>query len=238
MVKKYLMGCLLGVGFIFIMWQGGMYKWWAEGGGELVGKRIAIDAGHGGIDSGAKYYGRAEKEINLLLAKRLGERLTQAGAEVIYTREDDVDYYTRGKGGKRADLLRRIAMIEAAHADVFISIHCNAASDRSYHGAQVFYHPKRDENKRLAEMMQEELRKIDETDRRQAATNMHVLLLSTLSDVGVLLEVGYLSNEAEAERLASGAYREQVIEGVMRSLFRYFTEKTHKKVEKLYKDDV
>ncbi|MBR0325595.1 MAG: N-acetylmuramoyl-L-alanine amidase [Selenomonadales bacterium] len=84
---------------------------WAMGDAPLAGRRIAIDAGHGGIDSGAEYHAHVEKDINLVLAKCIGDKLASAGAEVVYTRMDDVDYYTRGKGGKRADLKRRIAII-------------------------------------------------------------------------------------------------------------------------------
>lgn len=224
MIRSDLLRCLFGLGIICLLWQGSMMNYGDEE-SVLVGKRIAIDVGHGGIDSGAQYYGLSEKDINLKIALQLGEKLTRVGAEVIYTREDDVDYYTRGKGGKRADLLKRVAMIEEAHADVFISIHCNASQTQTYHGAQVFYHAKRAENRRLAELMQGELASLDHTNRRQAAENHHVLLLSSLSAVGVLVEAGYLSNEAEAMLLASEVYRDRLSDAILQSLFRYFAEK-------------
>ena len=64
----------------------------------LQGTKVIIDAGHGGIDSGAAYYGLKEKDLTLEISLLLGKILTENGVEVIYTRESDVDYYTRGKG--------------------------------------------------------------------------------------------------------------------------------------------
>lgn len=225
MMRNCLLGCLVGLGFVCMLWQGGMFGMGAEQ-TVLSGKRIVIDVGHGGIDSGAAYYGLTEKKINLQIALKLGEMLTGSGAEVVYTRTEDVDYYTRGKGGKRADLLKRIALIQEADADVFISIHCNAAKNADYRGAQVFYHTRNEENQRLAGLMQTQIAKLDAKNRRQAAENKHILLLSSLSVTGVLVEVGYLSNEEEAHRLADETYQMRLAEALMQSLFLYFTEKS------------
>lgn len=220
---RWVSKCLLGLGMLCIVWQGGV---WALAETPLTGKCIAIDVGHGGIDSGARYYGLSEKEINLSLAGRIGERLSAAGAEVIYTRTDDVDYYTRGKGGKRADLLRRIAIIKEASPSAFISIHCNASSVKNYRGAQVFYHPRCEDSKRLAELMQKALGAFPEGNHRRAQANTHVLLLSSLSSAGVLLEAGYLSNEAEARMLADESYQNRLADAVLASLVEYFGEKS------------
>lgn len=228
MSRKSLVCYLFGLGIVCMLCHGGAWGMWAQTQTESVlsGKKIAIDVGHGGIDSGAQYFGLAEKEINLQLARQLGALLMEAGAEVVYTRTEDIDYYTRGKGGKRADLKKRIAMIEQMRADVFISIHCNAASHAGYRGAQVFYHPKREENALLATYIQRELARLDQSNRRQAAENTRVLLLSSLSSVGVLVEAGYLSNEAEARFLADGAYQRRLAECVLQGLFQYFAEKS------------
>ena len=224
-MRKWLFGWVFGLGMFCLLWQGGIPMMWAMGEAPLAGKRIAIDAGHGGIDSGAQYHAHAEKDINLALAKCIGDKLTAAGAEVIYTRTDDVDYYTRGKGGKRADLKKRVLIIEEAKPDAFISIHCNASTVKKYQGAQVFYHPKNEEGKRLAEMMQKRMVDFPQGNHRQAQANTHVLLLSSLSMSGVLLEAGYLSNGEEAERLCDGTYQNRLAEAVLTTFVEYFGEK-------------
>ena len=56
----------------------------------LHGKKIVIDPGHGGIDGGTNCPGFLEKEVNLAVAKKLREKLTRLGAQVILTREQDI----------------------------------------------------------------------------------------------------------------------------------------------------
>ena len=52
--------------------------------------RIALDAGHGGYDSGAVENGRREKDDNLALTLAVGEILQRNGVDVVYTRTEDV----------------------------------------------------------------------------------------------------------------------------------------------------
>lgn len=224
-MRRWLFGWVFGLGIFCLMWQGGVPMMWAMDDAPLAGKRIAVDAGHGGIDSGAEYHAQAEKDINLVLAKRIGDKLISAGAEVVYTRTDDVDYYTRGKGGKRADLKKRVAIIEEARPDVFVSVHCNASTVKTYQGAQVFYHPKNENSRGLAEMMQKRMTDFPEGNHRQAQANTHVLLLSSLSMPGVLLEAGYLSNGEEAQLLCDESYQNRLAEAILATFMEYFTEK-------------
>jgi len=81
----------------------------------LQGVCIAIDPGHGGIDDGASRNSVIEKELNLNISLKLSDILNGAGANVVLTRDNDVDYYTKGKGGKRNDLLKRIEIIQNAN---------------------------------------------------------------------------------------------------------------------------
>ncbi len=226
MVRRWLCGWVFGLGIFCLLMQGGVPLMWALGDAPLAGRRIAIDAGHGGIDSGAEYHARSEKDINLALARRIGEKLAVSGAQVVYTRTGDVDYYTRGKGGKRADLKKRVAIIEEAQPAAFVSVHCNASTVKTYQGAQVFYHPKNAESKRLAELMQKRMGDFPAGNHRQAQANTHVLLLSSLSMPGVLLEAGYLSNGEEAGLLSDELYQNRLAEAVLATFVEYFGEKS------------
>lgn len=91
---------------------------------------VAIDAGHGGIDSGARgRHGVMEKTITLQIARRLAAQVAkQPGFKPFLTR--DGDYYLT--------LRQRIDRARAAHADIFISIHCDAARDHYADGATVY----------------------------------------------------------------------------------------------------
>jgi N-acetylmuramoyl-L-alanine amidase len=94
-------------------------------------RRIVIDAGHGGHDSGTiGPDGIEEKDIALDVALRLGHLLQQRlGAEVIYTRRTD----------KYVPLEERTAIANAAHADLFLSIHANSSSDPDVRGVETYF---------------------------------------------------------------------------------------------------
>ena len=94
-------------------------------------RRIVIDAGHGGHDSGTiGPDGIEEKDIALDVALRLGHLLQQRlGADVIYTRQTD----------KYVPLEERTAIANAAHADLFLSIHANSSSDPDVRGVETYF---------------------------------------------------------------------------------------------------
>ncbi len=94
-------------------------------------RRIVIDAGHGGHDSGTIGPGGIEeKDIALDVALRLGHLLQQRlGAEVVYTRRTD----------KYVPLEERTAIANAAHADLFLSIHANSSSDPEVRGVETYF---------------------------------------------------------------------------------------------------
>ncbi len=94
---------------------------------------IIVDAGHGGNDSGATGSGLREKDVALDVAQKLASNLKQ-DYNVIMTRSDD----TFVPLGKRAEIGND------ANADLFISIHLNAASSTSANGSEVFYFSKKE----------------------------------------------------------------------------------------------
>jgi len=191
--------------------------------GSLAGRVIVLDPGHGGVDSGAKYHGLIEKDITLAIALKLAATLRTNGATVVFTRETDVDYYTRGKGGKRSDLVRRVEIIERAEAAVFVSIHTNAIRGGRWSGAEVYYNPKLAENRLLAETVQQALRDFPPGNKRQAKQDSDIIVLKDTSVPGVLVEVGFLSNPREAAMLADDAYQEKLALQIARALAYHFS---------------
>lgn len=93
---------------------------------------VVIDAGHGGHDPGAVGLGKTrEKDVVLKTALKLGALIEERmpDVKVVYTRKDDtfISLENRGK------------IANKAQGDLFISIHCNAARNRSAYGAEVFF---------------------------------------------------------------------------------------------------
>ncbi len=99
----------------------------AGGGRDLV---IAVDAGHGGKDPGARgARGTREKDVTLAISKRLTELLArEPGMRGVMTR----------KGDEFVVLRDRMERARAAKSDLFVSIHADAARDRRAHGATVY----------------------------------------------------------------------------------------------------
>lgn len=92
-------------------------------------KRIVIDAGHGGKDPGTHAGSLREKDIALDIAKRVRDDLTERGFEVIMTREKDVFI----------PLEQRAFIANSREADLFVSIHVNAARNQRARGLETFY---------------------------------------------------------------------------------------------------
>ena len=93
--------------------------------------KIAIDAGHGGSNSGATgaKTGIEEKKCNLQIAKYLERELKKRGAEVFMTRAEDID----------VSMVDRTLLLREADPDLLISIHHNASSNPNAKGASTYY---------------------------------------------------------------------------------------------------
>jgi N-acetylmuramoyl-L-alanine amidase len=91
---------------------------------------VVIDAGHGGHDEGALgRSGLREKDLVLDVARRLAKRLRKRGYDVVLTRDRD-DFLS---------LEQRTAVANDARADLFLSIHANAARSRQPKGIETYF---------------------------------------------------------------------------------------------------
>lgn len=191
----------------------------------LYQKTIFLDAGHGGPDSGALYRNIYEKDINLSIVKKLEKKLKEKGATVFLTRDGDYDLsvpYTINR--KRSDLSRRSNMINRSLCDLYISIHLNADTSTTYHGAQVFYDSKVKENKKIAELIQEDLKQYLYTT-REAKEKNDMYLFHRLEKPGVLIEIGYITNPNDRYLLTQDNYQDKVANVLTNSVIRYFYRK-------------
>jgi N-acetylmuramoyl-L-alanine amidase len=92
-------------------------------------RRVVIDPGHGGHDTGAiGKQGTREKDVTLAISKKLAEQLRERGLEVILTRDDD----------RYLKLEARAELANEARGDLFISIHCNSATNRKLRGVETY----------------------------------------------------------------------------------------------------
>lgn len=199
---------------------------WSSWALPLSGKTIAIDAGHGGVDGGAaSKQGLVEKDLNLAVALQLRDYLQQAGAIVVMTREGDYDLAQEGTKAysrrKTEDLLERVRVIEASKPDIVVSIHMNSVPSPKWSGAQTFYYPGAEESANLAAHIQQEIKRNLSNTNREANTVGTMYLLKKMQVPAVLVEVGFLSNPAEASNLGNGEYQRKVAASIYQGLLRF-----------------
>ncbi|HVG40985.1 MAG TPA: N-acetylmuramoyl-L-alanine amidase, partial [Chitinophagaceae bacterium] len=94
---------------------------------QKVLRTVIIDAGHGGKDQGADGLISTEAEICLEISKKLGKEIDNqiSGVKILYTRTTDI--IPGNKTNKGEGLRYRADFANSSGADLFISIHCNAA---------------------------------------------------------------------------------------------------------------
>lgn len=191
----------------------------------LVGTTIVLDAGHGGADGGATFEGTEEKEITLIIVKMLRAYLEEAGATVYVTREEDTDLAsdeTKGMSMRKSeDIRKRLAYIDEKDADFYLSIHLNALVDNRWHGAQTFYNPNNEQNKQIAETIQQAfITHLENTD-RQALPIEDIYLIKHVKTPGALIEVGFLSNPDERKLLKNKSYQRKIASSIYFGILEY-----------------
>lgn len=177
----------------------------------LQNKKIIIDPGHGGYDSGAiGVNGTLEKNLTLKTAKLVYNKLNAIGADVTLTRSDDT----------YISLNSRVYLSNRYNADAFISIHYDSSIYSSARGLTAYYyHSSRD--KTLASTIHEELtRKTDLRDRGIRFGNFHVLRENYRPSA--LLELGFLSNPTEEWTVNTNVFQEQASQAIYNGLVKYF----------------
>ena len=190
---------------------------------------LVIDAGHGGYDPGAvTKQGIYEKEINLRVAKKVAELLRPGGIRVTLTRDEDEDYVPDGLTGKttkkQIDLNYRIAIAAETKADLFVSLHVNAEAGGKKSGAETFFYDGSTSGKGLAECIQQELIKIPGMNRR-AAKPADFYILRNTGMPAVIVELGYLSNPTEQNKLRQHWYQDQLAQAVAKGIAVFLEKK-------------
>jgi len=160
-----------------------------------VQKRILIEVGHGGKDSGAiGINGIQEKDVVLDIAKailRLNNDL-----------EKPLDIYLTRYGDTLISLSDRTKLAKALRADLFVSLHCNHSDNPDARGIEVYVAKAMskysDDATWLAFQLQDGLnKKLDFESRGVKFANFQVLRETIGSCSSILLELGFLSNSDE-----------------------------------------
>lgn len=213
-------------------------------------RTVMIDAGHGGKDPGAIANGVREKDVNLRMARIMGNMLQAQGFKVLYTRTTD----------KFIPLEERTALANAKGADLFISIHCNAYKDPRIHGLEVYYlnlatdaqavrvaarengvsakkisdmqfilsdlmlNSKINESRQMAALVEKEvMRGVGPRYKisSHGSKGAFFYVLTGARMPSVLVELGYLTNPKEAAHLDSDEYLTAMARGLVNGIMAY-----------------
>lgn len=188
---------------------------------------VVIDPGHGGFDPGkVGVNGVEEKDLNLIIAKKLKDYLEQRDIEVILTRETEAGLYDEGSSNKKVqDMKRRIVSIEEANPLMTVSIHQNSYQEEKIKGAQVFYYSGSEEGKALAEWIQTSMvERLDPSNHRAAKANDSYYMLTKTKSPIVIVECGFLSNWEEAEKLCTEEYQDKAAWAIHMGVMQYLSE--------------
>jgi N-acetylmuramoyl-L-alanine amidase len=214
-------------------------------------RRVVIDPGHGGKDTGASGNGVREKEVVLKAASLLAEKIRKRlGLTVILTRDSD----------RFITLDRRTRLARENQGDLFISVHANANNLAKVEGFETYILNFTDDrraletaarenaasDKSMSEMfniLEQIAKNTKVAESRVLAKSLHTGALSRLGkkfkirDLGVkeavfivlanvevpsvLLEIGFVTNKGEAEKLTKQEYLEAMTDGLVDGLKAY-----------------
>ena len=190
----------------------------------IGGKRIVLDPGHGGSDTGAiGPTGVTEKSIALRIAKRLKALLEAEGAEVILTRTEDTEVSPKkAKATDVEELQARCDIANQNSADIFLSIHLDAFSGPEAHGTTGYYYEMGSaDSTRLADCVKRGvLRRLGTLDRGTKPCAFYVCRHTDMP--AMLLETAFVSNPREEQMMNSEEGVENAAQGIAAGIAEYF----------------
>ncbi len=189
---------------------------------EVYDKVIVVDAGHGARMPGAIKNGIQEKDINLSIAMYLKEMFDgySGNIGVYYTRTQDVDPTFQ----QRADLANK------TDADLFISIHSNSSGTGNFtgeNGTQVLYSESDDgelSSKRFAEICLSNVRDELQSKDMGLVEGDDIYIIRSSKVPIALVEVGFMSNRVELEKLVDKDYQKKAATGIFNACIQAFEE--------------
>jgi len=193
---------------------------------------IFLDPGHGGQDSGAFYYNVAEKDLNMQIYRKLRAKLEELGYKVLTSRDSDID----------VDFVtERSRMVNKTNSDIFISIHFNATGSAysKASGIQTYsYRDEPDYPSKINQYWHNHPDRMSESKCLAAAIHSSLLAETGAKDAGllessfavlretakpaVLLELGYMDNFTENQRIRDDRYQDRLVAGIVKGIQKYY----------------
>lgn len=192
---------------------------------------IMIDSGHGARDTGAIGRIYKEKDLTLQISRKLRDILKSKGYYVVMTRESD----------NTLSLIQRVNKCAQMRADLFLSVHCNSAPNKTVSGMETYcLTPDGAPSTANAESVstREPGNAFDKNNIRFAydihkavlrytgavdrgVRHSRFFVLKNVQCPAVLIETGFMSNSGEEKSLAQSMYQSQIANGIAEGIIRY-----------------
>lgn len=176
-------------------------------------KRVVLDPGHGGSDTGAIGGGVYEKTINLDVANLIAEKLKKKNIHVYMTRDKD----------KTLTLEDRTTYSNEINPNIYVSIHVNSNVTSDPYGIETHYY--KEDSYELAKTIQthfaseKNLKKWETKDRGVIKSRFYVI--NHTEAPSVLIEIGFISNAIEREKLTTKQRQEEIAESIVKGILEY-----------------
>lgn len=182
--------------------------------------RIFIDQGHNpsGPNTGAQGNGLLEQDVNFLVGSYLADLLAQDPRfEVRVSRGTPETILGTSNA---TSLAQRVNMANSWPADYFLSIHCNANPNPAINGTEVYVYAQYTQSYWLAEHILKAI--VDQVGTRDNGVRLNPALyvLRRTDMPAALIELGYLTNAGDAEKLRDNPYG--FAQGIYNGLLSYF----------------
>ncbi len=173
--------------------------------------KAKVSSGTAGVSTGV-----AEYITDLEVALKLREALEAQGCEVYMTREvNDIDISN----------LERAEMMNELGVDLVLRLHCDGATDRSANGIGMFVRAtgeKQEESEAAAKVLLEAMSEATGAKARGVFLRDTYTMNNWSIVPCILVEMGYMSNPEEDEKLNDPAYQDLLVQGMVEGIARYF----------------
>jgi len=169
--------------------------------------KVCVDAGHGGSDPGAvgtDPFRLTEKEVTLQVSVLLEQELEERGHSVVMTRRRD----------RTLGLLPRARFANRLRADLFVSIHANAAATASAEGIEVYHFPDSREGRRTAVAVLQSLVTAFPDHRNRGVKEANFAVLRETEMPAILIETEFITHPRQMEFLSDPESQEALSEAV------------------------
>jgi N-acetylmuramoyl-L-alanine amidase len=209
--------------------------------------RIVIDPGHGGNDLGAVRDSFVESKIVLQIAKLLKSEIENLNVHDVYlTREKD----------EPLSLKDRVSKANEIGADLFVSLHANTSSQPLWSGMEFYFNansrhvaepaPLKPTNNEVVAQIQKDFKLYEKTEKSLELSKVVQILAESTEQKSIikrapfyvientempsiLIELGFISNRREAQKLTEAAYQKELAKLIAKALLSY-KEKSDKEL--------